>query len=439
MLAACPFPANHGTPGSIREIAESVAGRGHAVHVVTYHIGEPIPVKGPQVHRITPLTRENNVVVGPTVRRPLYDVQMVFKTLEVCRRYRVDVVHAHGYEAALIAWVCRVVTGIPVVYSGHNTMADELPSYRFIRPQGLAVGLARLLDAVVPRLADRCIPHSENMHQFFTGMGLGARTEPVLNFGIDLEEAPRCNGLALRQQVGLGRGPVVLYAGVMNEFQRLDLLLAAMQDVVAREPAAQLLLVVTIPHEQHLAAIRRCAADLGIAAHVILTDPQPLEAVRELLAVCDVAVVPRPGAPGFPIKLLNYMAAQKPCVLYASSSSGLTHGINAFLAAPDTSQALAAGILAVLHDRALRQRLAENGYRYVRTHHDRRLIAARVCAIYQRVLGNAVAASPAPAAGNRSPSPVWPTAPHARGLAVEMAADVGSFAPNPAMEMSHGR
>src|SRR5215831_1420107 len=30
-LAACPFPANHGTPGSIREMAEAIADRGHEV------------------------------------------------------------------------------------------------------------------------------------------------------------------------------------------------------------------------------------------------------------------------------------------------------------------------------------------------------------------------------------------------------------------------
>src|SRR5262245_27844956 len=83
MLAACPFPANHGTPGSIREMAEAISDRGHEVHIVTYHFGEDIPLRGPVLHRITPLTRESAVVVGPTSRRPLYDLQMVFKTVQV--------------------------------------------------------------------------------------------------------------------------------------------------------------------------------------------------------------------------------------------------------------------------------------------------------------------------------------------------------------------
>src|SRR5438132_9580220 len=79
MLAACPFPANHGTPGSIREMAESITELGHEVHIVTYHFGEDIPVQGPRLHRIAPWTSESAVVVGPTSRRPLYDLQMGFK------------------------------------------------------------------------------------------------------------------------------------------------------------------------------------------------------------------------------------------------------------------------------------------------------------------------------------------------------------------------
>ena len=186
MLAACPFPANHGTPGSIREMAESLAKLEHEVHIVTYHFGEAIDVDGPSLHRISPLTRESKVVVGPTIRRPLYDLQLVFKAIEITRRYGVDVVHAHGYEAALAAWLCRLVTGVPFVYSAHNTMSDELPSYDFIRPAFVAKGFAKLLDWFVPRLAARCLPHSENIKDFLVEGGLAGRTDDVVNFGIEI-------------------------------------------------------------------------------------------------------------------------------------------------------------------------------------------------------------------------------------------------------------
>jgi glycosyltransferase involved in cell wall biosynthesis len=387
MLAACPFPANHGTPGSIREMAEAVSALGHEVHIVTYHFGEDIPVRGPCLHRTPSLTGESQVIVGPTVRRPLYDLQMVFKTLQVISKHRPQVLHAHGYEAALAAWLCRLVSGLPIVYSGHNTMADELPTYRFIRPQWLARTLARLLDAWVPRLGTRCLPHSSNIEGFFHGMGLKHRTEPVVNFGIDVEGMTHGDPSTVRARHGLHGRPVVLYTGVLDEFQRLDLLLEAVAELVRHEPLVKLLIVVTIPNERHLAALRRRAEQLQIGDHLILTEPQPLSAIPDHLAACDVAVVPRPAAPGFPIKLLNYMAARKACVLFESSASrGIQHGVNAYLAAPDTSAALADALLTVLRNDELRQRIARNGHQLVRQQHDRSAIARQVCATYYRTL-----------------------------------------------------
>jgi glycosyltransferase involved in cell wall biosynthesis len=403
MLAACPFPANHGTPGSIREMAEAVAERGHDVHVVTYHFGEAIPVRGPTVHRIPPLTGESSVVVGPTVRRPLYDLQMVFKTLQVIREHQPDLLHAHGYEAALVAWVCRLLTGVPIVYSGHMTMADELPTYNFIRPRWLARALGKVLDAVVPRVGDRCIPHSTNMDRFLRGLGLGARTEPVLHKGVDLDVAAGGDGEAVRRRYGLAQRPVVVYAGVLDEFQRVDLLLEAMKTVVASQPEARLLLVTTIPHAKHLAAVERQIQALGLARHVVVTEPQPLAELRHFLAAGDVAVVPRPCAPGFPIKVVNYMAARRPCALFASSASGLTHRVNAFLVERDTGPALGEAVLELLGDVGLRQRLAEEAYRYVREHRDRRVTARQVCDSYFRTLATARRWAPA---APRVPAPL---------------------------------
>ena len=83
---ACWPPARSrpttGRPGSIREMAEAVcrAGpRGPHRHL-PHRRGHPASA-GRAVHRIPPLTSESAVVVGPTSRRPLYDLQMVFKTL----------------------------------------------------------------------------------------------------------------------------------------------------------------------------------------------------------------------------------------------------------------------------------------------------------------------------------------------------------------------
>ena len=52
MVAACPFPANHGSAASIREMSEALVRLGHEVHVVTYPIKEDILVVGVDIHRV---------------------------------------------------------------------------------------------------------------------------------------------------------------------------------------------------------------------------------------------------------------------------------------------------------------------------------------------------------------------------------------------------
>jgi glycosyltransferase involved in cell wall biosynthesis len=389
MLASCPFPANHGTPGSIREMSEALCAAGHEVHVVTYHYGDDIPIQGPRIHRITPLLKESKIVVGPTIRRPLYDLQLVFKTWSVVREFQPDVIHAHNYEAALAAGMCRYLFGIrtPIVYSGHTTMIDELPSYNFIRPRFLAVWLAKVLDFIVPRLGHRCLPHSKNTEDFFVRQGLAARTDPVVNFGIDTGWAATGDGERVRQTYGLGKSPVILYTGVLDHFQRLDLLLEAMKDVLAREPEARLVIVQTVPGKQFVDLLRAQAERLGIADRLIITEPQSFEKIPDFLAAADVAVVPRPQAQGFPIKLLNYMAAGRACVLFASSASkGIEHGQTVLLAPRDTGEALASEILTLLADAGLRDKLGAQALEFVCQHHDRKRIAANIAECYRRAI-----------------------------------------------------
>ncbi len=384
MVAAMPFPTTNGTSGSIREMAEAVAQLGHEVHIVTYHFGQDIPVRGVHVHRIKPLFNESSIAVGPTVRKPLYDLQIVTETLRVIRRVRPSVLHAHAHEAGLAAGICRLITGIPVVYSGHSSMAEELPTFRHFRPRWAAVGLGKMLDWIVPRMADRVIPHSPNMERLFREQNLGGRAEPVVPFGINFDEVQLGDAAEIRRQFNLGDGPIVLYSGMLASFQRLDLLLEAMCVVVREFPTAKLLLVRTLECDSLADDLLKQIQRLGLSDHVVLTPPQELQAAHRLLAAADVAVAPRPMLPGFPIKLLNYLAARKPSVLFASSANGLTHGDTVLLAAPDTGEAFGKMLVEALRDPDLRKRLGERGYEFARANYDRSGTAQRLCAVYER-------------------------------------------------------
>jgi glycosyltransferase involved in cell wall biosynthesis len=210
--------------------------------------------------------------------------------------------------------------------------------------------------------------------------------EPVISFGIDVAAVCEGDGARVRDEYGLNGSPVILYTGVMDAFQRLDILFEAMKHVLWAVPDARLLLVTTIKQESHLQTVREQIRAAGIEHAVVITETQELAHLPDFLQACDVAVVPRPAAPGFPIKLLNYMSAARACVMFASSASRIEHGKQAMLVEPDTGRALGEAIVEVLKDDQLRSDLGREAYRFVCQHHDRRVVAEKLVQVYLRTL-----------------------------------------------------
>ena len=387
MVAACPFPANHGTAGNIREMAESLARRGHDVHVVTYPMRQPIPVEGVTIHRVGHALEDQKIAVGPTRAKPYLDALMVGGLIRCIRREGIELIHAHNYEGALIGWSARRVVRRPLVYHAHNTMRDELPSYVFIRPQALAVGVARVLDEVVPRMGDEVIVLSEELRAFVRARGVPPERITLVPIGVHPEMFDTGDGAEVRRRLGLRDAPVVMYTGTLDRFQRVDYLLQAMVRVGERHPDARLVIASNLAKDEDLAVVRADARRLGIEERVVLVHPVPLGELPSYLAAADVTVCPRPACPGFPVKVLNYMAARKAIVTARGSAKSLRHMETAFVADDHDWEGLAAGIALLIEDSVLAKRLGEDARAAIMGHFDWASLAARIEGVYERVRG----------------------------------------------------
>ena len=188
-------------------------------------------------------------------------------------------------------------------------MADELPSYASSarvagRRPGSGAGRLRAADR-------RPLSAAQPQHRTILPRH-GARAAGPSRSSISASTWtgwPAATATAVRAALRPGAGPVVLYTGVLDEFQRIDLLLEAMAEVGRHEPEAKLLIVVTIPQPKHLAASASPGRGAGGRRPRGADRPAAVGRGPRLPEAGDVAVVPRPQAPGFPIKLLNYMAA----------------------------------------------------------------------------------------------------------------------------------
>ncbi|GAK49770.1 glycosyl transferase, group 1 family protein [Candidatus Moduliflexus flocculans] len=103
---------------------------------------------------------------------------------------------------------------------------------------------------------------------------------------------------------------------------------------------------------------------------ITLIEHVPYHAVPRYLAAADVLALPNSAEQAIsrdctsPLKLFEYMAAQRPIVAsdLPSLREVLRHEQNAYLVTPDQPHALANGIQHVLNDQTLRTRIVETAY-----------------------------------------------------------------------------
>jgi glycosyltransferase involved in cell wall biosynthesis len=384
MVAACPFPANYGSPGAIREMAQSLASRGHEIHVVTYPFGEDLPVDLLTIWRCSWWKKQvSRIYSGPSLEKLFLDFFLLIKLCSVIRRQKIDVIHAHNYEGVLLGVIAKLMTGRPLLYNAVNLMSDELHLYKFLRPAFLARGFARLLDSFVTWWPDGFIAITPDLRQAMLARGVTPERIALVPCSVDLAMFDRPSNGRLRAQYGIGERPVIMYTGINSPIQRLDYLLRAFSVVRDKFPDALLMIVSPLEHDPDLAANRALAAQLGVDSSVIWVEGHKLVELPDYLALASVAVISRPDMPGHPIKLLNYMAARRAIVCSAGAAKGVQHLHDAFLTRDHDWEHLAEGIITLLQDHTLAEKLSHNARETVMRDFDCGALCAPVERMYQ--------------------------------------------------------
>lgn len=297
--AAFPFPSAQGSQVYVRGMARALARRGHDVTVVCYAHGEGEVDPDYRVIRTPSIPGYNNLRAGPDWVKPVLDLALAAKIASV----PADVVHAHNYEAPIAALLAKRFTGTPIVYSAHNTMHEELPTY-FRRPlaRRFAGRVGAVLDRTVPRMAEHAVVLADEAE--VTLRKLGCREVTKVAPGVDFAE------LEDVVPAELPEGPWVVYAGNPDVYQDLPVLMDAMRQL----DGVGLLMV--------SASCLDDWAQVGLPKFMAVQTSDFSE-VKRLVAAADVAAIPRTVCSGFPIKLLNTLGLGVPTVVAEGSARGL--------------------------------------------------------------------------------------------------------------------
>lgn len=359
-IAPTSFFGDYGCHVRILEEAEALQRRGHRVTILTYPSGND--VAGLEICRALPLPIVRSIKAGPSKRKPLFDALLTLRTLQVALRVRPSIVHAHLHEGALLGAIVARLLRIPLVFDFQGSLTSEMIDHGWLARGSRWYQLLLRVERLVTRLPDAIITSSQNaatilIEQFQVPPERVATVPDSVNPRRFLPrwEHPNPTQIAvLRSQLGIPPGrPVVVYLGLLSEYQGTSKLLEAAATLTHRGVDAHYL-IMGFPGQD---TYSRIAATLGISDRVTFTGRIPYRDAPTYLLIGDVAVSPKLSETEGNGKLLNYQAAGLPTVAFDTPVAREILGDLGVYARQGDSQSLADRIGELLSDGPRREQL----------------------------------------------------------------------------------
>lgn len=244
---------------------------------------------------------------------------------------------------------------------------DAAVDLGMLRHRG-ALSILYTLEKWTYRVVDRISAISDGMAKRIAGKGIPERKISLFrNWAHDYLVKPMPRSTRFRDEWKLGERHVVLYAGNMGVKQGLEMVIDAAR--LCRDQPDIVFLIVG-DGGQKTELVER-AERLGLD-NVLFRPLQPADALSELLATADIAVVPqRAGVRDIvlPSKVANLMSAGRPVVVAAEPETDLYRLVRTaecgLTVAPGDGTALAEAIVSLRQSEEDRLRLGRSGRRYV--------------------------------------------------------------------------
>jgi glycosyltransferase involved in cell wall biosynthesis len=267
-------------------------------------------------------------------------------------RYDYRCIHAVE-EAAFPAIRIGQQHNIPVIYDMQSSMAEQLTKHVVFRSSAVQKRL---------RLLERWLIANANLVICSAGLEPQVRAihpNAVVRewcFPSAIVPVSSAQRDSTRQELGIQPGTrVVLYAGNAEPYQGLSRIFGAMPKVLAEAPDTVFVLV---------GASSDRAQKVDAGGHLVLVPRRPKEMMPPYLAIADVLVAPRDPIGNLPLKLFDYMASGKPIVATDCETHRTVLNEDRALLVDPSADGFAGGILQLLRDRSVAERLGSGARRF---------------------------------------------------------------------------
>lgn len=365
LIAPQPFFEKRGTPLAVFQLLKAITDLGHTVDLITYHIGEDIDMPRVNHYRTMTVPFIKMVKKGQSAAKAFLDFFIFLKAVKLLSKNRYDCIHAVE-EAAIMGVFLKKLFHVPLIYDMDSSIPEQL------KESDSPVWAGRIMVNTASSLERWAVNHSDIV--LAVCKALRDRVKEILpdKRVVILEDVPNVEPFnpdtqgkvdQLRNELSLKGMMAVLYTGTFETYQGIGLLLEAIPLVIKESFNVRFILVGGEPAQVHEKS--REASELGIKEHVIILGKRPLEDMPLFMEMADILVSPRNKGTNTPMKIYTYLQSGKPIVAtrLVTHTQVLTEEVS-MLVDPEP-EAFAEGIITLLKDKYLRERLGEAGKRLV--------------------------------------------------------------------------
>jgi glycosyltransferase involved in cell wall biosynthesis len=364
VIAPQPFFTPRGTPFSVYYRTLVTAELGVKVDLLTYGEGQDVDIAGVRMIRIPRFGFLGQVKTGPSLLKLLLDVFLMIWTIGLVSRYRYDFVHAHE-EAVFFARFLKPIFRFKLVYDMHSSLPEQLVNFNFTKSKVL-ITIFRRLEQTCIEAADAVITICPALSSYVEGLLKETRKHLLIENSIFDKVRTKTDGNASSspapKNVKVPRNAdLIVYAGTLETYQGIDLLLDAFRRVADAKANVALLVVGGNPNQ--VTYYTEMAERNGIAAKCVFTGRVPPDLARAYTRRATLLASPRITGSNTPLKIYEQIASCIPLV--ATNIYSHTQVLNrdvAFLVEP-TADDLADGILKALGSKEAMYIKAENAKR----------------------------------------------------------------------------
>ena len=392
MISPQPFFEPRGTPISVYQRLEALSALGHEIDLITYHVGKDVDIPNLNIHRVSGVKIVQHVRIGPSRAKILLDGQIFFKAICMLLSKKYDVIHSHeeaAFFSMLLAWVFR----IPHLYDMHSVLSKQLTNFNYGN-KSIFVKIFEILERLVLKSSKAVITVGPDIERYVKSVSKNIRVVMIENIALHAYQTPVQpeEVKRLKKSIKIDDRLPIVYTGTYERYQGLDMALNCVD--IIRNEYPNVVFIVVGAKVQQVKEWTEKAEKMGLGNNTLFLDVVSPEESMVFLALASVLISPRLDGTSTPLKIYSYLHAEKPIVAtnITSHTQVLTND-TALLVEPN-EKAFAEGILKILSDSELAERLGKNAYQLAQNKFGRQDYISKVSQIYNTLISESKVEEP---------------------------------------------